>query len=190
MRSLRNTIIGSSITALACALPMACDPATPPPTPSATAASSLPKNLFVMQQPAGAVGVLEARKQAKAGQRVAIIGRIGGSVSPFVSNRAVFTLVDASLKTCAEMGDDAHCPTPADYCCEERSSLAKALASVAIVDRSGKPLAIALDSEGSLKPLMLIAVEGTLQPTEGGVFSVNADHIYKIPNDPLASKIK
>jgi hypothetical protein len=37
---------------------------------------------------------------------------------------------------------------------------------------------------------MWIAVEGTLQPTDGGAFIVNADHIYKMPNDPLASKLK
>jgi hypothetical protein len=37
---------------------------------------------------------------------------------------------------------------------------------------------------------MLIAVEGTLQSTEGGSFVVRAEHVYKVANDPLASKIK
>lgn len=64
------------------------------------------------------------------------------------------------------------------------------MASIEIDGADGKPLAIALESEGTLKPLMLVAVEGTLQSTDGGSFVVRAQHIYKIPNDPLAKHIK
>ena len=174
--------------ALLCIAPIACDQSAPTPPKNATN-STLPKDLFVTQEPAGAAGVLKVRQSAKAGDHVAMIGRIGGSEKPFVSNRAVFTMVDASVKTCLEMGD-AHCPTPADYCCEDSTELAKSMASVKITDKSGKPLPISLAADGSLKPLMWIAVEGTLQPTDGGAFIVNAEHIYKMPNDPLASKLK
>jgi len=37
---------------------------------------------------------------------------------------------------------------------------------------------------------MLVAVEGTLQPSDGTAFVVRADKIYKFPNDPLARHIK
>ncbi len=174
-----------------------CDKAAPPAanTTSQTAqpvatSAALPANLIVAEQPAGAVGVIEARKSAKVGNHVAIIGRIGGTRSPFVSNRAIFTIVDQTMKSCIEMDDDEHCPRPWDYCCEDKSVLAKSMASIEINDENGKPLALALESEGTFKPLMLIAVDGTLQSTEGGSFVVRADHVYKVPNDPLASKIK
>ncbi|MSR34822.1 MAG: hypothetical protein EXS12_08545 [Phycisphaerales bacterium] len=192
MKTLHSQFMLSITTALLVVAPMACDQSAPtPPKNAATAAtSSLPKDLFITQEPAGALGVLKVRQSAKAGDHVAMIGRIGGSINPFVSNRAVFTMVDASLTSCLEMGDAAHCPTPADYCCEDSNELAKAMASVTITDKTGKPLAISLATEGSLKPLMWIAVEGTLQPMDGGAFIVNADHIYKMPNDPLASRLK
>jgi len=165
----------------------ACDQSQPTKIAAAPKAA-LPVDLFVQQQPVGALGVSQVKTQAKAGEHVVMLGRIGGSKSPFVSNRAVFTMVDPSIKTCAEMPDD-HCKTPADYCCEDSNDLAKALASVSIVNADGKPLNIALETEGSLKPLMLIAVEGTLQSTDNGAFVVNAQHIYKVVNDPLASTI-
>jgi len=189
MKTFHLQFILSFTTALVVIAPMACDQSAPTPTKSAMN-SALPQGLFVTQEPAGAIGVLKVRQSAKAGDHVAMIGRIGGSENPFVSNRAVFTMVDVSVKTCLEMGDAAHCPTPADYCCEDSSALAKAMASVTIADKTGKPLPISLAADGSLKPLMWIAVEGTLQPTDGGAFIVNADHIYKMPNDPLASKLK
>ena len=134
--------------------------------------------------------MIEARTTAKTGDRVAVIGRIGGSRAPFVSSRAIFTIVDQSMKSCLETDEEEHCPRPWDYCCEEKKELAKSMASIEINDANGKPLALALESEGTFKPLMLIAVEGTLQSTEGGSFVVRAEHVYKVPNDPLASKIK
>ncbi len=170
----------------------ACDKPAPPAsnsTAQSAGATALPANLLVNDQPAGAVGVIEARTAAKTGDRVAVIGRIGGMRSPFVSNRASFTIVDQSMKSCIETDDD-QCPRPWDYCCEDKKQLAKSMASIEISDANGKPLELTLETEGTFKPLMLIAVEGTLESTEGGSFVVRAEHIYKVANDPLASKIK
>jgi len=172
---------------------VACDkPAPNAANPVAQSAGSiaLPANLLVTEQPAGAIGVIEARTTAKTGDRVAVIGRIGGSRAPFVSSRAIFTIVDQSMKSCLETDEEEHCPRPWDYCCEDKKELAKSIASIEISDANGKPLALALESEGTFKPLMLIAVEGTLQSTEGGSFVVRAEHVYKIPNDSPASKMK
>ena len=172
---------------------VACDKPAPTaanPVTQSAGPTALPANLLVTEQPAGAIGVIEARTAAKAGDRVAVIGRIGGSRAPFVSSRAIFTIVDQSMKSCLETDEEEHCPRPWDYCCEDKKELAKSIASIEISDANGKPLALALESEGTFKPLMLIAVEGTLQSTEGGSFVVRAEHVYKVANDPLASKIK
>ena len=172
---------------------VACDKAAPNaanPVAQNAGSTALPANLLVTEQPTGAMGVIEARTAAKTGDRVAVIGRIGGSRAPFVSSRAIFTIVDQSMKSCLETDEEEHCPRPWDYCCEDKKELAKSIASIEISDANGKPLALALESEGTFKPLMLIAVEGTLQSTEGGSFVVRAEHVYKIANDPLASKIK
>ena len=92
MKTFHPQFILSITTALVVVAPMACDQSAPTPTKSATN-SALPKDLFVTQEPTGAMGVLKIRQSAKPGDHVAMIGRIGGSENPFVSNRAVFTIV-------------------------------------------------------------------------------------------------
>lgn len=193
MKHLSSDLFLAIVAVTSISFSLGCDKAAPPATNAQTQASPsvhLPANLLVTEQPTGALGVIEARKSSHAGERVAIIGRIGGSRSPFVSTRAIFTIVDPSLKSCIETGDEDHCPRPWDYCCEDKKGLANAMASIEITDATGKPLEMALESEGTFKPLMLIAVEGTLHSTEGGSFVVRADHVYKVANDPLAAKIK
>ena len=191
-RSLVRTLSLAALVA-AVLLPAGCgdDTAKPRNAGGATAAT-LPAGLFATSEPAGALKVLDARKSAKPGERVTVIGRIGGSRAPFVSTKAIFTMVDPTLKSCVEMGDhgDDHCPRPWDYCCEGKSEVSKAVASIEVVGADGKPLPIALNSTGELKPLMLVAVEGTLQSDASGAFVVRADKIYKFPNDPLAKHIK
>lgn len=71
---------------------------------------------FVLKsEPAGAAGVIQARKEAKHRDDVVIVGRIGGSDKPWVEGRAGFTIVDLSLQTCHEIGGD-DCQTPWDFC--------------------------------------------------------------------------
>jgi hypothetical protein len=57
-------------------------------------------------EPADAKSVIDLRKDAKDGDDVIIVGRVGGSKHPVVSGRAAFTIVDLSLKSC---DDDPNC---------------------------------------------------------------------------------
>ena len=61
------------------------------------------------------MGVIKVRQEAKDQTDVVIVGRIGGSENPWVDGRAAFSIVDPSLKSCAEVGLD-NCPKPWDYC--------------------------------------------------------------------------
>jgi len=167
------------------------------PAPSATepAAASdgkgLPEGLMLARRPLGAVGVATARVGVRPGEPISVIGRIGGSRSPIVSNRAVFTLVDPAMKCCLETGDEDHCPRPWDYCCSDRAQLAASMATIEICGPDGKPLAVSLEKEGTLTPLTLIAVNGVLEaPDASGAFVIRAKGIYLMPDDPLAGRIK
>ena len=60
-------------------------------------------------EPAGARGVVEVRKEAKDGDEVVVVGRIGGSKTPF-TGRAAFTIVDPSLKCCDDKGEQGETP--------------------------------------------------------------------------------
>jgi predicted acetyltransferase len=66
-------------------------------------------------EPEGGIGVINIRKEAKDQDEVVIVGRIGGSVVPWVEDRAAFFIVDLSLKSCADIGSD-NCPNPWDFC--------------------------------------------------------------------------
>lgn len=163
-----------------------------PAEPAAVAGSAaLPNGLILARRPLGALGVASARAGIRPGEPISVIGRIGGSRSPIVSNRAVFTIVDPEMKCCLETGDADHCPRPWDYCCSDRTKLAAAMATVEIRGADGKPLALSLEQEGTLKPLTLIAVNGVLEaPDASGSFVIRARGIYLMPDDPLAERIK
>jgi hypothetical protein len=59
-----------------------------------------PARYLAKTEPGDAKAVIALRKDAKDGDAVVIVGRIGGSKKPVSEDRAVFTLVDLSLKSC------------------------------------------------------------------------------------------
>src|ERR1700691_3760089 len=96
-------------------LVLGCGQPTPPPqtnSPTEDAASYL-----LTAEPPGAKGVLAVRKEAKDGEPITIVGRVGGNRKPLLEGRAAFTIVDSSFKPCNERDGDT-CETPWDYCCE------------------------------------------------------------------------
>jgi len=138
---------------------------------------------FVSVGSADGLAVKAVKERARTGDRVTIVGRIGGSVQPFVADRAVFTIVDPALPSCADGGDSDHCATPWDYCCEDRSSLRSATATIEIVDAAGEPLPIGLRSVQGLEPLETIAVTGLVADrNDQGLLIVRAERIERKQN--------
>jgi hypothetical protein len=132
------------------------------------------------------VGVVEdqdervgaAKAGAKAGQAITVVGRIGGSENPFVAGRAMFTIVDPALKSCADGGDPDHCTTPWDYCCEDRKALKSGMATIEIAGADGKPLAGSVKGVSGLDPLAIVAVTGTVtERNDAGMLVVRARKI-------------
>lgn len=70
---------------------------------------------LLSDEPPEAVNVIQALDQAQDQEEILVVGRIGGSAMPWVEGRAAFSIVDLSLKSCAECGSD-DCPKPWDYC--------------------------------------------------------------------------
>ncbi|HRQ72019.1 MAG TPA: hypothetical protein PLU35_03230 [Phycisphaerales bacterium] len=142
-----------------------------------TQAPSTPPTWLLTAQPADALSVSDAKKQAAEGQTIVVRGRIGGRKSPISADSPVFVIVDLSLPHCGEDPDDK-CPTPWDYCCEPKSDLAAQSATVQIVDAGGNTVpAIG----GSLKPLDEVIVVGAVgaRPTEG-VLTIRATGVYRV----------
>lgn len=66
-------------------------------------------------EPQGSIGIIKALETTKDGDEVVVVGRVGGAKVPWVKGLAAFRIVDASLKSCTEVGSDG-CETPWDFC--------------------------------------------------------------------------
>jgi len=178
----KNVMTVSSL--VICLIVAACEkkPALPAaPAPAASGSELvLPTGFFLAGTPKEAVEVKDAKPNAKVGDTVTIIGRIGGSREPFVDGRAIFTLVDTRLKACGEGAEEDGCKTPWDYCCEPRKELTANMATVRIVGADGQPLKYGLMNVQGLKPLARVTVVGTVAEAEGGVLVVNASGVHVV----------
>jgi len=90
-------------------------PKTPAPQASNSASAVDGSKYLLNEEPDAAEDVIKVREAAKDGDDILIVGRIGGSEVPWVKGRAAFSIVDASLKSCDEVGSDG-CPKPWDFC--------------------------------------------------------------------------
>ena len=171
----RHMVIGSIV--LAAALLAGCsrerDAGSETSVPDAAGAKYI-----LAAEPAGAQGAIELRKSAKNGDAVTVVGRIGGDVNPWIEGKAGFLIVDLSIKSCAETGDDA-CSTPWDYCCSDPTLLATGIVSIKIVDESGETVRTDARKLLALKELNVVVVKGKVDRDDKGKFVVLATGLYR-----------
>jgi hypothetical protein len=159
----------------------ACEKPAPSPTASTAPGSTPAAGLawVLTSMPEGAVPVGQLKADAKEGDRVVMRGRIGGRSEPMTSGSAVFVVMDLSIPSCAEVPDDK-CPTPWDYCCEPRESLAANNATVMVVNPAGQ----AVDTDMRLAgfaPLDEVVVVGVVGPRPSPeVLTVRAEGVYRV----------
>jgi hypothetical protein len=133
------------------------------------------------EEPTGAKSVIDVRKGAKDGEEVVVVGKVGGEKRPFVKDRAAFTVVDLSLKSCDEIPGD-NCPTPWDYCCAP--NLAEARLLVKFLDEQGKTLPTDARQLVGLKELQTVVVRGKARRDDAGNLTVVATGLYARPKTP------
>lgn len=145
------------------------------PVPSSTEGQgSLNRTQCLLaQEPSGAKNVIDIRKEARDGDEVIVVGRIGGSAKPF-TGRAAFTLVDLSLEPC----DDDGCGNP--WCSVDRDELKRATTLVKFVDGEGKTLADDVRPALGLKALQTVVVRGQVR-REGAGLAVVASSLHVRP---------
>lgn len=132
--------------------------------------------ILLRREPAGAIGVRQAVKEAKDQSELVLVGRIGGEANPWVEDAAAFTIVDTALKPCNERAGDS-CPTPWDYCCDIQE-LPAATATIKIVDRQGTVIPKDARQLLPLKELQTVVVRGRAQRGAEGSLVVLADALY------------
>lgn len=151
-----------------------CGNGAAPPATTATSDNTESAVYVTKSEPAGAVAVGEARQSAKDKDEVVLVGRIGGSVEPFVDGLAAFTIVDPKVPYCS---DDEGCPTPWDYCCEQ-DQVKENIATIKVVDANGKPVAKDARELLGVKELNVVVVQGKAQRDADGNLSVLADQVF------------
>ena len=149
-------------------------------SPSETVASKAKENseVWLAQAPEDAKSVAQARL-LQPGEAVIVKGVIGGVVSPFSEEFAVFVLGDDALLYCNEMEED-HCKTPWDACCEDADLRKNSIASIQILDSEGFPLEQSAKKSFGLKELDKITVVGIVaQSSTATNLIVTASGLYK-----------
>lgn len=145
---------------------------------------SLPQNLFAAQIPEGPViSPAEAKKTAKVGDIVTITGRVGGNREPFVTDRAVLTIVGDALPACSDNPDDA-CKEPWDYCCETNEDIAAHSATVQVVDAKDRVLRTGLKGQNNIQELTELTIVGKVTHAAGTTLVIDATSIYVNPLIP------
>lgn len=139
------------------------------------AKSSLPESLWLASAPADAKDVLAVRESAKDGDDVTIVGKVGGAVSVFLERKALFSVVDLSLKDCYDMTDS--CKTPWDYCCEEPTELRKGTATVEFQE-SGKLIATTAQGFHGLDHGKKVIIRGKARRDASGNLTIIATGVH------------
>lgn len=122
--------------------------------------------------PAEVQQVAAVRNAETAGQTVTVEGRL----KDFVNGKAAFTLVDGSIKSCLEEGDE--CKTPWDYCCVAPTKLAENQAMVKLVDANGELLEGNLEGVNDLDHLTTVVVTGKAEKDAEGNVTIAANNVY------------
>lgn len=139
------------------------------------ASNSALEAFWATSAPTGARPVGEIMKDSKSGDDVVVIGR----VKDFNQGLAAFTLIDTTLKSCLDMGDDDHCPTPWDYCCVEPEEIAANTLSVEVHDASGRPFRESLKGFHDLDHLQTISVSGKVTRDDAGNVRIAAAALHR-----------
>lgn len=138
----------------------------------------LPARFWSASEPAGALPVAEVHAAAENGQRVVLLGAVGGARKVFVDGAAVFTLVDPALVSC--VGDGMGCKTPWDYCCEDPEKMRRGTATIELRD-GDRLLPVSPRGFHGLDHLSLVVVEGLAERDGSGNLVVAAERLHVRP---------
>ena len=161
----------------AAALLTGCGDSSSTPAPSASTAPAA-ATWKLDTAPANALDVLAGKEAASNGgatQDVVLRGRVGGRHNPISYESGLFVMMDPAVPSCADMGDEDHCTTPWDYCCEPNDVITKNAVTVQ-VRVGGKPVTLTADAIG---PLDTVVIKGKLAQMPGTNASiVMADGVF------------
>ncbi len=158
-----------------------CSPSPAPEGATNGAPSPVDGSKFLLAtEPDNAREIIEARASAEKDKPIVVVGRIGGSVMPWIKDRAAFSIVDRSISSCLKTGDS--CKTPWDYCCET-DRLPTGMVLVKFLDESDKLIPTDARALLGVKELDTVVVEGAAKRDDAGNLTIVASGLYKRTDD-------
>lgn len=147
---------------------------------TSTAPTSLPNTFFTADRPSDVKDLTEVKKTAKKGDSVTFLARVGGRKNAsFVPTLAMMIVADPSLLSCELMGEEEHCATPEDYCCEDPDLITQGLGTIRFMDEAGDVYPFSVDGDHGLEVLGYVVVEGSVVDiNENGLFIVDAREVW------------
>lgn len=129
---------------------------------------------YAATPPEGAIEVSQLRSRADGDQVV-----VRADVMDYapVNGMAILKVIDHSLLSCDEMGDDDHCATPWDFCCVDEAEIALASALIEFRDE-GKLVAASFKDFHGIDYLSDVVVSGILRIDAQQNISIVADSIH------------
>lgn len=138
---------------------------------------------FVDEAPADAIQISEARKNPEVGKKITVFGEVMGRTDPIAQGSALVTLGDPTQLTPCNRNPDDECETPWDNCCD--TNIKENIATIQLVDASGRPLKESMRGVHGLKELSYLIVTGTIaEGSNEKNLIINADKIHVAVESP------
>ena len=176
MHTMKNTLLASSASLLVLLLPLASCGGSEAAgggeaEGAATETAGMPSTFWSDAPLANPLEVRDARESAKDGDEVVLRGTLAdfGELSTFL-------LVDDALDDCTEMGEEDHCPTPWDYCCEDPDEVTKLTINVEFLE-DGLPGDWSFEGQQGLDRLTEVMVAGVFKKDEAGNMRLEAQRM-------------
>ena len=142
--------------------------------------TSLPHSFFTTDRPKNVKDLIDIKKTAKIGDDVTFLARIGGRKNAsFVSSAAMMIVADPGLRSCELMGEEEHCSTPEDYCCEDKDQVNKSLATIQFMDDEDEVYPFSVEGINNLETLTFVVIQGTVMEfNDYGLFMIDANKVW------------
>lgn len=135
---------------------------------------------LLAERPAETVALAAALKGVPELGEVTVQGRVGGTREPITEGFAAFVLADEAIWFCDE-GEEDHCPTPWDACCENPETVKALRVLVQFADEDGLPRRGDLLKQLGIGPNQTIAVTGQFVTDAQGNRLLNAREVWIAP---------
>lgn len=141
---------------------------------------ALRKAVLLEEEPEDLMGLIESREMIRDGQRVCVLGRVGGVKNPLEQSRAAFVIVDPSSEDVVAAGEhDGSCGNGCAFCekIRDKQSVTR-LARVEVVAADGEVIPFGAKELLSIEEGSLVVVQGVVRIDNLGYLTVRADGVY------------